>query len=91
MGLTRLPEIAALAPAPRPRDRKRRSAVIAQGTLPEERVVVGTLGTIAGEVDRAGLRAPATIVVGEAVRLRERLHRLTEQNFCELLHASYRS
>jgi precorrin-4 methylase len=48
-------------------------AVIAQGTLPGERTVVGTLGTIAGDAARAGLRSPATIVVGEVVRLRERL------------------
>jgi len=47
--------------------------VIANGSRPDERVVVGTLGDIAGLAAAAGIRAPATIVVGEVVRLRERL------------------
>jgi uroporphyrin-III C-methyltransferase len=72
MGLSRLPEIAASLlfhgrPAATP------VAAIAQGSLPGETVVTATLATIAGEVERAGLRAPATIVVGEVVRVRERL------------------
>jgi len=72
MGLSRLPEIAAqLLFHGRSADTP--AAVIAWGTLPEERTVVGTLGSIAGDVNRAGLRSPATIVVGEVVRLRERL------------------
>lgn len=72
MGLTRLPEIAAsLLFFGREADTP--VAVIAQGTLPGEKVLIGTLGTIAGDVARAGLRSPATIVVGEVVRLRERL------------------
>jgi uroporphyrin-III C-methyltransferase len=72
MGLSRLPEIAALLLF-HGRGADTPAAVIAQGTLLEEQIVVGTLGNIAGEVARAGLRAPATIVVGEVVRLRERL------------------
>jgi uroporphyrin-III C-methyltransferase len=72
MGLSRLPEIAASLlfhgrPAATP------VAAIAQGSLPGETVVTATLATIAGEVKRAGLRAPATVVVGEVVRVRERL------------------
>ena len=74
MGLTRLPEIAA-ALLFHGRGADTPVAVIAQGTLPGEQVVVATLGTIAGDVARAGLKAPATIVVGEVVRLRERLGR----------------
>ena len=38
-----------------------------------ERVVTGTLATIAYEVERAGISPPATLVVGQAVRLREKL------------------
>jgi uroporphyrin-III C-methyltransferase len=72
MGLARLPEIAA-ALLFHGRAPETPVAVIAQGTLPGERTVVGTLGTIAGDAARAGLRSPATIVVGEVVRLRERL------------------
>ncbi len=72
MGLSRLPEISAsLLFHGRGADTP--VAAIAQGSLPGERVVVGTLGTIAGDVARAGLRAPATIVVGEVVRMRQRL------------------
>jgi uroporphyrin-III C-methyltransferase len=72
MGLSRLPEIAAqLLFHGRGADTP--VAVIASGTLPEEWTVVGTLGSIAADADRAGLRSPATIVVGKVVRLRERL------------------
>jgi uroporphyrin-III C-methyltransferase len=72
MGLSRLAEIAALLLF-HGRGADTPAAVIASGTLPDERTVVGTLGTIAEDADRAGLRSPATIVVGEVVRLRERL------------------
>lgn len=72
MGLARLPEIAA-ALLFHDRGAETPVAVIAEGTLAGEQVVVGTLGTIAGDVARAGLKAPATIVVGEVVRIRERL------------------
>jgi len=49
------------------------AAVIARGTLPDERVVVATLATVAAEAALAGLEAPATLVVGEVVRVRERI------------------
>ena len=42
------------------------------------KVVTGTLRNIAAEVRRAGVEAPATLVVGEVVRLRERLQQLAE-------------
>jgi uroporphyrin-III C-methyltransferase len=38
-----------------------------------EQVVTGTLATIASDVARGGISPPATLVVGEAVRLREKL------------------
>ncbi len=38
-----------------------------------EKVVTGTLSTIESEARRAGISPPATLVVGEAVRLREKL------------------
>ncbi len=72
MGLSRLPEIAASLLF-HGRGSETPVAVIAQGSLPAERTLVGTLDTIAGDVARAGLRAPATIVVGEVVRVRQRL------------------
>jgi uroporphyrin-III C-methyltransferase len=46
-------------------------AVISKGTSPEQKVVVGTLQDIAQK--SKGLETPALIVVGEVVRLREKL------------------
>jgi len=43
--------------------------VIASGTLPEQRTVVGSLGDIADLVAGAGLEPPATVVIGEVVRV----------------------
>jgi uroporphyrinogen III methyltransferase/synthase len=49
------------------------AAVVERGTLSDQRVVVGTLGTIAEVAASAAVRAPSLIVVGEVVSLRERL------------------
>jgi uroporphyrinogen III methyltransferase/synthase len=49
------------------------AAVIRWGTKPEQRTVVGTLADIADRVAAAGLAPPALTVVGEVVRLRERI------------------
>jgi uroporphyrin-III C-methyltransferase len=72
MGVGRLAEIAAdlLAGGRAPITP---AAVVRWGTTAEQEIVVGTLATIADDVARAGLGAPATLVVGEVVRLRERL------------------
>jgi len=73
MGLRNLREVAAdLLAAGRTIDTP--AAVIRWGSYQTQETVVGTLGSIAGDVERAGLRAPAVIVVGEIVRLRERLN-----------------
>jgi siroheme synthase len=45
-----------------------------------EHVVTGTLENIGAEVHRAGVEPPATLVVGEVVRLRERLQQLIASN-----------
>ena len=45
-------------------------ALIENGTLPNERVVIGTLADIVGEAEREQVRSPAVIVIGEVVRLR---------------------
>lgn len=50
------------------------AATIQQGTLPQQREVVGTLGTIAALVAEAHISAPAITVIGEVVGLREQLH-----------------
>ena len=49
------------------------AAMIQMAFWPDERAVTGTLATIADDVERAGLRPPATLVIGEVVRLREKL------------------
>lgn len=48
-------------------------AIVQQGTTQRQRVVAGTLATLPGQVENAGLRAPCLIIVGEVVRLREKL------------------
>ncbi|MBI4500893.1 MAG: uroporphyrinogen-III C-methyltransferase [Gemmatimonadetes bacterium] len=46
------------------------AAVVANGTLPDQRVVVATLATIADLVQASNLEPPATLIVGEVVRVR---------------------
>jgi uroporphyrin-III C-methyltransferase len=72
MGLDRLPVLAAgLVRHGRAADTP--AACVEQGTTPQQRVVVSTLEQLAADVAAAGLRAPVTTVVGDVVRLRERL------------------
>jgi uroporphyrin-III C-methyltransferase len=49
------------------------AALIAQGTLTDQRVITGTLVTIADAAARAGLESPALLVVGEVVSLHHSL------------------
>ena len=48
-------------------------ALVRWGTTPGQITVTGTLDTIADKVTAAGLKAPAIIVIGQVVHLRERL------------------
>ena len=48
-------------------------AVVEQGTHPGQRTVTGTLADIAAQASAAAIRPPATIIVGQVVKLRERL------------------
>jgi uroporphyrin-III C-methyltransferase/precorrin-2 dehydrogenase/sirohydrochlorin ferrochelatase len=50
------------------------AAVIQHGTVPTQRVVTGTLATLPELAARAQLHGPTLIIVGEVVRLRERLN-----------------
>jgi uroporphyrin-III C-methyltransferase len=50
------------------------AAVIHWGTYNSQQTVTGTLVTIADEAERAELRAPSVIIVGEVVRLHENLN-----------------
>jgi uroporphyrinogen III methyltransferase/synthase len=70
MGVKRLPEIAErLAAAGR--NPEEPAAVIERGTLPGQRVVEGSLGTIAAEVRTAGIAPPAVTVVGPVATRRK--------------------
>lgn len=69
MGLKNLDAIAAALVADG-RDPATPAAVIQDGTTDRQRVVRATLGEIAAAVVRAGLRAPAVVVIGAVVDLR---------------------
>jgi len=61
----------ALMAAGRPIDTP--AAMVQMAFWPGQQIVVGTLATIAEDVRRAHVEAPATLVVGEVVRLHEKL------------------
>jgi len=72
MGMKNLPEIVnKLTEYGRPASTP--VAVIKDGTLPEQETVVGCLGDIAARVAEFHLTAPAVIVVGNVVGLRDKL------------------
>jgi uroporphyrinogen III methyltransferase/synthase len=72
MGVRQLPHIAdSLISAGRPASEP--VAVIERGTLPSQRTVLGTLDTIARQVEQAGIRPPSITVVGRVAQLSERL------------------
>ncbi|HEY7063099.1 MAG TPA: uroporphyrinogen-III C-methyltransferase [Chloroflexota bacterium] len=72
MGVERLPAIVdgLLAGG---RDPATPVAVIAAGTLPEQRTLVATLADVVERVETAGIQPPAVTIVGEVVRLRATL------------------
>lgn len=72
MGVAKLPEIAR-ALIQGGRSSQTPSAAIQWGTLGGQLTVTGTLATLPQQVQAAGLDHPAVIVVGEVVRLREKL------------------
>ena len=49
------------------------AAIVQQGTLPTQRVVIGDLATLPERAATAGLKAPTLIIVGHVVKLREKL------------------
>ncbi len=49
------------------------AAVIQQGTTPRQRVLVGNLSTLPGRVEAETIQPPALVIVGEVVRLHEKL------------------
>jgi uroporphyrinogen III methyltransferase/synthase len=49
------------------------AALVRWATRPEQQVIRGTLGTIAGKAERSGLVPPAILIAGEVARLGARL------------------
>jgi len=49
------------------------AALVEKATLPQQRVIEGTLGTLPSLAAVAAVKPPALLIVGEVVRLRERL------------------
>jgi len=49
------------------------AALIQKGTTLAQKVVVGTLGSLPNKVARENIKAPTLIIVGEVVKLREKL------------------
>jgi uroporphyrinogen III methyltransferase/synthase len=72
MGLTTFGEIAREIVA-RGRSADTPAMAVRWATRPDQETVVATLGTLAERIKQRGLKPPATIVVGEVVRLREKL------------------
>ncbi len=73
MGMKNLPRICAnLIREGKPEDTP--VAVIRWGSTPRQRVVTGTLADIVKKVEEARLGPPSIILVGEVVRLREKLN-----------------
>ena len=72
MGWERLNEIVdALVDAGRPADTP--AAVIQWGSESYQRTVVGTLADVAGRARESGIAPPVAVVIGDVVRLRDRL------------------
>jgi uroporphyrin-III C-methyltransferase/precorrin-2 dehydrogenase/sirohydrochlorin ferrochelatase len=72
MGLNGLPTILSELQAHGvPSDRP--AALIEQGTRPGQRVIVGTIVTLAEQVSAAQVKSPALLIVGEVARMHEQL------------------
>ena len=72
MGLTTFGEIAREI-ITRGRSPETPAMAVRWATRPDQQTVVGTLATLPGLIERSGIKPPATIIVGEVVRLREKL------------------
>jgi len=55
------------------RDPATPAAVVAEGTLPRQRVLTAALGELVERAQAEGLHAPAVVVIGNVVTLREKL------------------
>ncbi len=55
------------------RDGRTPAMCVRWGTRPDQQTVTGTLENIADRIEEAGIKPPATVILGEVVRLREKL------------------
>lgn len=55
------------------------AAVVEQGTTPRQRVVIGSLETLPALAGKQGIKPPTLIIVGEVVRLHDKLAWFTPQ------------
>ena len=72
MGLTHIADIAQRLIA-NGRDPRTPAVVVRWATRPEQQVVAAPLEELAASVERAGMKPPATIIVGEVAALRDRI------------------
>ncbi len=72
MGVKNLPQITASL-MDRGRSPDTPVALVRWGTRPEQQILVGTLSDIAEKAHKAAFKAPAITIVGEVVKLREKL------------------
>lgn len=79
MGLNKLAEIATIFSDS---GKKTESvAVISNGSLPNQRTVIGTIGNIASRAAHEGIPAPAVIVIGEVVKQSDVVSSIKVQQF----------
>jgi len=72
MGLTTFPEIARELVS-RGRSPETPAMAVRWATRPDQETLSGTLATLPGLIEQHAMKPPATIIVGEVVRLREKL------------------
>jgi len=60
------------------KDTQTPAAIIAQGTTPNQRSVIGTLSDIARKAKDADLKAPAVLIIGDVVKLKHILQPIDE-------------
>jgi uroporphyrinogen III methyltransferase/synthase len=73
MGLTHLRDIAREIVS-RGRSPGTPAMAVRWATRPDQQTITGTLADLADRVESAGMKPPATVVIGEVVRLREKLN-----------------
>jgi uroporphyrinogen III methyltransferase / synthase len=73
MGLVNFPEIARELIA-RGRSGETPAMAVRWATRPDQQTIVGALSDLAGKIAEAGMKPPATIVIGEVVALREKFN-----------------